>query len=184
MQFELKPHPAMPPDTVESVNVTLFMTDGAEMLLRYAVTGSSLLLPEWQSPGRTDGLWQTTCFELFLRSPESEAYFEFNFSPSSQWAAYEFDAYRTGMRALPLGVDPFVDREPAREGEELDADYVLEADVDLAGIPSGPLLIGLAAVIEEESGIKSYWALAHPPGAPDFHHEDCFAVELPAANAR
>jgi hypothetical protein len=22
--------------------------------------------------------------------------------------------------------------------------------------------------------------LAHPPGKPDFHHSDCFALELPA----
>ena len=24
----------------------------------------------------------------------------------------------------------------------------------------------------------SYWALAHPPGKPDFHHADGFALEL------
>jgi hypothetical protein len=181
MHFELKPHPAMPPDTIQSVNVALFMTNGDGMLLRYSVTGSGLMLPEWRSPERADGLWQTTCFELFLRPPRSEAYFEFNFSPSSQWAAYEFDGYRTGMRRLPLSVDPFVDREPSPEGEELNADYVLESDVDLAEIPSRPLLMGLAAVIEEENGTKSYWALSHPPGKPDFHHPDCFAFELPAA---
>ena len=38
--------------------------------------------------------------------------------------------------------------------------------------------LGLAAVIEETSGRKSYWALAHPPGKPDFHHSDCFALEF------
>jgi hypothetical protein len=36
-------------------------------------------------------------------------------------------------------------------------------------------------VIEETNGRKSYWALAHPPGKPDFHHSDCFALGLPAA---
>jgi hypothetical protein len=35
-------------------------------------------------------------------------------------------------------------------------------------------------VIEETNGRLSYWALAHPPGKPDFHHSDCFALELPA----
>src|SRR4051812_5271916 len=125
MQFELKPHPAMPPDTIEGVNVALFMTNGDEMLLRYSVKGCGLVLPEWQSPGRADGLWQTTCFELFLRPPRSEAYFEFNFSPSSQWAAYAFQGYRTDMRPLPLSVEPFVDWEPSSEGEELDAHYTL-----------------------------------------------------------
>jgi len=44
----------------------------------------------------------------------------------------------------------------------------------------GDFHIGLAAVIEELDGTKSYWALAHPPGAPDFHHADCFALTLPA----
>jgi len=38
-------------------------------------------------------------------------------------------------------------------------------------------------VIEEKDGAKSYWALAHPPGAPDFHHRDCFAIELAPAVA-
>lgn len=41
------------------------------------------------------------------------------------------------------------------------------------------LQIGLSAVIEEMDGTKSYWALAHPAGKPDFHHPDCFTLELP-----
>jgi hypothetical protein len=36
-------------------------------------------------------------------------------------------------------------------------------------------------VIEEQGGGKSHWAIAHPPGQPDFHHRDCFAAELAAA---
>ena len=39
--------------------------------------------------------------------------------------------------------------------------------------------IGLSAVLEQQDGTKSYWALAHPPGAPDFHHPDCFVARLP-----
>jgi hypothetical protein len=33
-------------------------------------------------------------------------------------------------------------------------------------------------VIEETNGAKSYWALKHPPGKPDFHHADGFVLEL------
>lgn len=51
-------------------------------------------------------------------------------------------------------------------------------------VPDGALRVGLSAVIEERRGAKSYWALAHPAGKPDFHHSDCFALELPAALAR
>jgi hypothetical protein len=39
--------------------------------------------------------------------------------------------------------------------------------------------LGLAAILEEQDGTKSYWALAHPDAEkPDFHHPDCFAAQL------
>jgi hypothetical protein len=38
----------------------------------------------------------------------------------------------------------------------------------------------VSAVIEENSGAKSYWALKHPPGKPDFHHADGFDLTLSA----
>ncbi len=37
----------------------------------------------------------------------------------------------------------------------------------------------LTAVLEEKDGAKSYWALAHAPDKPDFHHPDCFVAKLP-----
>ena len=37
---------------------------------------------------------------------------------------------------------------------------------------------GLSAVIEDPNGVLSYWALRHPPGKPDFHHPDTFALEI------
>ncbi|HYM36168.1 MAG TPA: hypothetical protein VET48_12265 [Steroidobacteraceae bacterium] len=40
--------------------------------------------------------------------------------------------------------------------------------------------IGLSCVIEEMSGNKSYWALMHSPGKPDFHHHSTFTASLPA----
>ena len=43
-----------------------------------------------------------------------------------------------------------------------------------------PLRLGLCAVIEEESGVLSYWALKHRPGRPDFHHPDGFVLEIEA----
>lgn len=44
-----------------------------------------------------------------------------------------------------------------------------------------PCKLNLAAVIEENDGTKSYWALHHPdPEKPDFHHPDSFVLKLPA----
>jgi len=63
--------------------------------------------------------------------------------------------------------------------------YLLQASLDLerlVHVPKDALWrLGLSAVIEEESGALSYWALAHPPGRADFHHSDCFALELAPA---
>ena len=157
------------------------MTDTNEMLLCYRVTASDeIRTPAWVRSQRADRLWATTCFELFLQPAGGAAYFEFNFSPSSQWAAYAFDDYRSGMRNLDLVLDPDVDPAPKLEAEESLVRFALDADVDLASIHQGPLRMGLSAVIEEKNGHKSYWALAHPPGKADFHHPASFVLQLPA----
>ena len=50
---------------------------------------------------------------------------------------------------------------------------------DLAALrDAGHWRIALAAVIEDENGGLSYWALRHPPGKPDFHHPNGFALEV------
>lgn len=169
------PHPATPPDNVRAVTVKI--GGGADdLLLTFIVdVPSDLRLPAWSASERSDGLWHTTCFELFLQRTASDAYWEFNFSPSTRWAAYEFTRYRQDMRNFPLAVDPQIDRGTKQSG------YVIEVDVDLSDIPNTALRMGLSAVIEEKNGRKSYWALAHPGAKPDFHHPDSFTLELPAA---
>ena len=113
----------------------------------------------------TDDLWRTTCFEAFSRRDEA-AYTEFNLSPSGDWAAYRFADYRTAMTPVAIGLPDIATRID-------ESTLILEALLPLGG------MLGLSAVIEASDGSKSYWALAHPPGAPDFHHADCFALTLP-----
>lgn len=165
-------HSATMPKKVTGVDVGVFYS-GDDLMLTYMVSGAEhLRLPEWTSPERSDRLWEKTCFELFVRPATLETYVEFNFSPSTQWAAYQFERYREGMRDLSVAIEPDIQR------GEIEVGYVIEVDVDLSPFPNSILGIGLSAVIEEEDGTKSYWALAHPPGKPDFHHKDCFALEL------
>lgn len=170
----LLPHPATPANGITGVSVEVTHSDrDGDFLFKYIVFGADYLaLPEGELPRRCDRLWDATCFELFVRPAGLEAYFEFNFSPSTQWAAYQFDRYREGMRDLALARDPRINRGFGNAG------YVIEVGVDLAPFPGTTLRLALAAVIEETDGTKSYWALAHPPGKPDFHHKDCFALEL------
>lgn len=173
MLYSLRPHPDHPPLTVSGVAVDV-QRDGAALRLRYAVDGADRVVwPKPASPERGDELWRTTCFELFLRFDDDERYVEFNFSPSTRWAAYAFEAYRDGMAALARERPPMVERL---------GDGVV-VDCDLGGLPHGELAMALTAVVEEEGGVKSFWSLAHPPGAPDFHHPACFVARLPSPTA-
>ena len=188
MRLALKLHPDSLCAAVTGVNVDVARQHDGNLSLSYIVTGkiADLRLPLVAASARADELWRSTCFEAFIRAAPGEAYYEFNFAPSTQWAAYRFDGYRTGMRAATEIAAPRIEVQSAPER------YTLQATLDVSSLPStsldargggkgGGWRLGLSAVIEETSGRKSYWALAHPPGKPDFHHADCFALELSQA---
>ena len=106
----------------------------------------------------------------------ARAYYEFNFAPSTQWAAYRFSSYRSGMRVAAEISAPLIEVQSSPDCYTLQASLELDR---LSGLPGDALWrLGLSAVIEDTSGRKSYWALAHPPGKPDFHHSDCFAHRI------
>jgi hypothetical protein len=173
--YMLHRHPYTPSSNIRAVAVEIRMTDGDEMLLTFKVDGAEFLNSQpLLTSERCDNLWTTTCFEIFIQPKDSDAYFEFNFSPSTQWAAYKFDRYREGLSDLALSVSPHIQRGS-------DDSFIIEVDLDLSDIQNTELLVAFSAVIEEKDGTKSYWALKHPPGKPDFHHRDCFALTLPAA---
>ena len=168
--FNLVPHPDHPPLAVRRVEVEV-LGDTGRVQLTYVIAGAEeVVFPAPTTSVRADELWRTTCFELFLGFDDDERYVEFNFSPSTRWAAYGFDGHREGMAPLDREVAPHIELLEGR----------VDVDSDLGGLPHGELRMGLSAVIEEEGGVRSFWALAHPPGAPDFHHPACFAARLPA----
>ena len=172
-------HPDSGGTPVSAIEVEI-ARDGPALVLTYAIRGDikRVSLPEPAAPARADGLWRHTCFEAFVRSAASPAYREFNFSPSRQWAAYRFDSYRQG-RTVESGA-----RDPRIEVQSDSGEFRLSAVLELSGIPAlqgnHAWRLGLSAVIEDESGGRSWWALAHPPGKPDFHHPDGFTLELPS----
>lgn len=170
MDVRLLCHPKTPALAVPNIGVQI-IHDPAYLSLLFSVgaPSSTLSVPTPQKPYRTDGLWRTTCFELFVRG-DGRGYTEYNFSPSSQWAAYAFTDYRAGMKPLEAVEPPQV--------RWCDEGQFVVLSVMLEPMPAGGR-IALTAVIEELDGTKSYWALAHPPGAPDFHHPDCFVLDLP-----
>jgi hypothetical protein len=164
MQCTLTCHPDTPCDALMGI-----VAQVEEGRLRFDLLGlwSEIALPEPAPPVRTDGLWQTTCFELFVA--DDVGYREYNFSPSGAWAAYRFSDYREGVAELEMD---------ALRIELFGPSISIEADLGI-----GDRAFALTAVIEEKSGAKSYWSLAHPPGKPDFHHRDCFVGKLPPSGA-
>ena len=181
MRQALTLHPGTLCTAATRIDVEIERPRASNLVLHYSVTGSisDLRVPPVGAPTRAQELWQHTCFEVFVRTPLSTAYYEFNFAPSMQWAAYRFSAYRREMRVADDVSAPCIEAQSRGQLYQLRASLELGA---LAALPSDSAWrLGLSAVIEETSGRKSYWALAHPPGKPDFHHADCFACELPAA---
>jgi hypothetical protein len=148
------------------------------LVLSYLVTGriGDLRISPAVAAARTDELWRHTCFDAFVRTSPGPTRYGFDFAPSTQWAAYRFDNYRSGMRVATEISAPRI------EVQSSPACYRLQPSLEMDQISSlridGAWGIGLAAVIEETSGHKLYCALAHPPGKADFHHSDSIALEF------
>jgi hypothetical protein len=178
MQTWLWSHPSCPSAIADRIDVDVERLSATLLRFRYVVVGriDDLVLPSPAPPLRANNLWQTTCFEAFLAPGQAPGYRELNFSPSSQWAAYDFLAYRDGMVQAPLPAAP--ETEISVRADRLELTVALSLDLSRE-----TYRLGLAAVLEERGGGKSYWALNHPGGAPDFHHPACFDVDLPPAPA-
>jgi hypothetical protein len=178
MHRALSLHPDSRCSAVRDLEIDALRPGPGGLLLRYVVSGdiAKLALPAVTTPKRTDELWRHTCFEAFIRPAPGEAYYEFNLAPSTQWAVYRFDGYRTGMREAVEIDAPQIEVKRAAERFTVQATLQWDESSDLGHAATWRL--GLAAVLEEADGEKSYWALTHPFGKPDFHHADCFVLEL------
>lgn len=150
---------------IEIEAAALILRSGA-LELRYRVRGDvgRIRLPVVQRPAtRADELWRHTCFEAFVKPRGSESYLELNFSPSHAWAAYSFEGYRRGMHpAREIIETPTITCRADRDSLTLSAALHI-------GAPRSDDAVGLSAVIEDEDGNVSHWALAHPRTQPDFH---------------
>lgn len=154
-----------------SIEAAAELASGA-LRLQYVVAGrlQKVVIPARREPQFAGGLWRHTCFECFAAKGAEDGYSEFNLSPSGEWAAYGFDGYRAGMRPLPIP-DP-------RIAVKIEDDrLVLQASIPVPPRGAG-VRCALTAVIEEQDGRVSYWALAHAPGRPDFHRREGFILAL------
>ena len=174
--FSLIPFPA--PNVPEITITGTIARQNGVLTLHYSLAGNiaDIFLPSLSAhPGRKDGLWQTTCFELFLAVKDQPGYWEFNMSPSGDWNVYRMDAYRrigfreeTSIQRLPFEV-----RKTA-------GTFTLDLAVDLTRILhiDQRLEVGVTAVIQTRDGSATYWALNHPASQADFHRRESFTLAL------
>ena len=144
--------------------------EGGIAEFRYSLSDGAehIVIPPRAVPHRAAALWHATCFQAFIATG-AKSYVELDFSPSGEWAAYQFNDYRQGMQQLDVGA-----ADVRLEGNSLIARVDLPERI-LAGAA-----VGLAAALEHCNGTRSYWALAHPnSNRPDFHARDCFVAQLP-----
>jgi len=181
----LVPHAKNKTLAVRSIKAEINTTSDGSLRLRYLLEGEldQLVIPATAPPVHTDDLWRHTCFETFVAAGSSPEYCEFNFSPSTQWAAYSFARYREEMEPLECSASIPVEVRQTNERMELEARISSMALRTLPG--DGAIRIALAAVVEEKHDRLSYWALAHPSSSPDFHHPGSFMLHLqrPVAGA-
>lgn len=173
MQF-LTCHPSLQPPAGLTLTAGAEAAGDGSLRFTFRLTGdpAALAIPAPAESTAADGLWQTTCCEAFVAG-DVEAYHEFNFSPSSRWAAYRFTSYRQRDEAWQPAVAPLVEFTALADG------FQLAATVPAALLPAGRRLrLGLTTVVETADGGKTYWALTHVAQQPDFHPIASFTLAL------
>ena len=172
-------YPSNQKSPVNGIQVTLHHEPQGDLRIHYELTGriDQIKVPGLQPSEPVDGLWAHTCFELFIAVNDEDGYYEFNFSPSTQWAAYAFSDYRVRNTDWHLTHAPIIDVTQTPTHLHLN---VRIAAADLPVLKSklltsnSSIQLGLTAVIETNTGQHAYWALKHPEDQPNFHHRAGF----------
>jgi hypothetical protein len=166
-------HPMTPSSIPLTLMVDIDLDSERNLHLHYRLRGTvrAIKIPPPLPSMAADGLWQHTCFEMFIGNG---CYVEFNFSPSGQYAIYAFDSYRVQRHGLNYAA-PCIHFQQMADGCEL------AALCDLNKLPFSDfrtVRLGISAVIEAADGTLSYWALRHGDGNPDFHNPEHWLLSL------
>lgn len=151
------------------------LRDKSSIKLVYTITDLKNLLnlpapftSEGAGVSREDGLWNHTCFEMFIRKAHQKPYTEFNFSLKPAWNQYSFDSYR--LPQPPKHSFDITLQKMNWNGQSL--------EVELTGFePEEKFEISLTTVLQERSGKIHYMALKHAGSEADFHHVDSFILK-------
>lgn len=166
-------HPDCAPGPITAVGAHCEPTPtGCRARFRLAGDIGAIKIPPATESVRRDNLWQTTCFEIFWQPFGGSYYREFNLSPSSRWACYDFDDVRVNGRDAPVEAIEIVCRHDAGE---------LVLDAEIASELPVPADVALNAIVEDKEGNIQFWALAFQPGKAEFHSVTCRQLHMAGA---
>jgi len=128
------------------------------------------------APSRKDKLWENTCFEVFITKPVEPDYWEYNVSPSQDWAVFHFSEYRLSkMDELSIGnIEVTSYSAPPNQ-------YTIQSKLPLPeALHAKNLQVGISTVLQDREKTIYYYALAHLRQNPDFHDRNSFTLLLNA----
>lgn len=121
---------------------------------------------------RVVGLWEKSCFELFIKNDLGQ-YIEFNFSPIFEWNCFFFNQKGDKLTEFSKMPMPALDILRSLETYHLMAQIKKEHFPDDFFHPT-KMNAGITTVIKLKDKSVSYWALSHEDTRPNFHHFDSF----------
>jgi hypothetical protein len=129
--------------------------------------------PQKRKITRKDYLWEKTCLEAFISTPNQTEYFELNLSPTRAWNLYHFTNYRTPDQIPPVAVEQSALVKFDVQKHTID----VEIDLNLLNLADQDIILGLNAVIKTTNGL-TYFALVHPKPEADFHDARGWTITL------
>ena len=124
-------------------------------------------------PARVIGLWESTCFEVFIKNSKNEEYFEFNCSSASNWNIFYFKKPKAGLKEF-LEISNLASCS-VQNGKSLTVSFWIDTQKFPQGFwHEGSMNLGLTSVLESKTGGLSYWAIEHLDQKPNFHLSKSF----------
>jgi len=136
------------------------------LLLSFVLSGVSdnYLFDTKNHAKRADELWKATCFEAFIKNPNSKEYWELNIAPSGAWNFYYFSDYKKDMQEERRVLTPKVLFKQKR-----DEVYVNVEMNFTEKLFDGRGEFNLALILLNVEGKREFFTLNPKEGVADFH---------------
>ena len=143
-----------------SISGSLLSTNKNTLTCAVHIEGplDTLKIPKPTTPQKQEGLWASTCVELFVFS-DNKHYLEWNFSPSGAWWAMSFSDYRIRSTHEPELIPNHC---TWTQEQKLSCHFEVPC-------PFTPEKLQITCILETTDGTKTHWAPKHPKDKPDFH---------------